>query len=128
MGKPNREDKRLIEEKYRATDKAKRVKKAYFSTLIARYKRLVLQCKYRGLGAIGISFEEWKDLVCLPCFYCGGSLPYSGGGLDRINSNIGYVKGNIRPCCTDCNKAKNSMTESEFKEWALRLYNHWARG
>ncbi len=48
-------------------------------------------------------------------------------GIDRINSNIGYIEGNIVPCCKHCNSAKNTMTESEFKEWIVRLYNNYIK-
>jgi hypothetical protein len=72
-----------------------------------------------------ISRADYEQMVSRPCFYCKGTLPKRGTGIDRINSEVGYVKGNCRPCCTDCNLAKNDMTETEFKEWALRLFNHF---
>jgi hypothetical protein len=90
-----------------------------------RFSCLKNSSKTRGLQC-SIEFEAYRRLVHLPCHYCGSELPVNGHGMDRINPGIGYVWGNLRPCCTNCNIAKNDMTESEFREWSLRLYNHWS--
>ncbi len=89
-----------------------------FSVLKSEAKRRELE--------VSITLDQYLKIISNPCFYCGGPLPNGGGGLDRINSSIGYVLGNVRPCCTQCNVAKASFTELQFKEWALRLVNHWA--
>lgn len=41
--------------------------------------------------------------------------------LDRINSNLGYIKGNIQFISIAMNLMKNSMTEEEMKELLLIL-------
>ena len=108
--------------------------KAKFKALVNRWQRtpkgrfahLRNRSKYDSTE-MTLTLEEYKELIAQPCFYCGGPLQDTGAGLDRINNEAGYVKGNVRPCCVQCNIAKNDWTESEFKEWALRLYNHWMR-
>jgi len=90
-----------------------------------RYSRLKHDAKDRKLD-VTITFEEYNELLNQSCFYCVGSLPLQGYGVDRIDSTLGYVHGNVRPCCYRCNCAKNNMTETEFKEWILRIYNSWA--
>jgi hypothetical protein len=92
--------------------------------LTAKYSLLCAHAKKRKLD-VTISFEEYCEVVSHPCYYCGGNLPVTGHGLDRINSQAGYVSGNIRPCCQQCNRAKSSMTENEFKEWILKVMNKW---
>lgn len=89
-----------------------------------KFSCLKSEAKRRELE-VSITFEQYQEVTTGPCFYCGGSLPEGGTGLDRINSTIGYVWGNVRACCTQCNMAKGCYTELEFKEWALRLFNHW---
>jgi hypothetical protein len=89
-----------------------------------KYSRMVHDAKDRGLEAT-ITLDEYKALQSQPCFYCQGQLPIQGSGLDRIDSSIGYVSGNVRPCCKSCNYAKSDLTESQFKEWILRIYNNW---
>lgn len=41
--------------------------------------------------------------------------------LDRINSSIGYVKGNVRFVCLSINYAKNSFDEVEFSNFLKRI-------
>jgi CDP-6-deoxy-D-xylo-4-hexulose-3-dehydrase len=80
-----------------------------------------------------ITFEEFKNICSQNCFYCGtspsnilksrnnnGDFIYNG--IDRINSNIGYQKDNIRPSCFQCNRAKNTMSDIEFKNWINRTF------
>ena len=57
------------------------------------------------------------------CFYCNGTLPKGGSALDRIDSNKGYTPDNVRPCCEQCNSAKSNWSESEFKDWLIRITN-----
>lgn len=68
------------------------------------------------------------DIVDLDCYYCGSSpknefILRRGGsspitiiyqGIDRIDSELGYIIENIRPCCKLCNMAKGRMTEKAF--------------
>lgn len=42
-------------------------------------------------------------------------------GIDRVDSDKGYVTGNVLPCCRICNCAKGTLTKTEFECWAKRL-------
>lgn len=90
------------------------------------YSQLRGTAKPRGL-LVTITRDEYELLIKKPCYYCGGSLPISGHGLDRIDSSFGYIPGNCRPCCSVCNYAKHSMSENEFKTWIVRVYEQWAK-
>lgn len=86
----------------------------------------------------GVPFEISKDrflrLISSNCHYCGvGPSNYYGkdsngaifyNGIDRIDSDKGYVEGNVVSCCRTCNYAKNKMGVSEFKEWLFRASSH----
>jgi len=98
--------------------------KRFERTISGRYSALKTAAKIRG-HEMTITYDEYAVLISQLCFYCGGKLPEVGHGIDRVNSDIGYTQGNVRPCCTHCNRAKSSMTETEFKEWSLKLFNHW---
>jgi len=53
-------------------------------------------------------------LVTQKCFYCG-EKPYEGcGGIDRIENDKGYVRGNCVPCCGYCNIMKGILSREEF--------------
>lgn len=90
-----------------------------------RFRVLKRSAEVRGIK-VHISFDEYLKIVADPCRYCGGCLPKSGSGVDRIDNKIGYVSGNLCPCCSACNIAKRAMTESEFRCWVLQVSNHWA--
>ena len=73
-----------------------------------------------------LSFELTKhvfeQLVSQPCFWCGGLLPKTGGGVDRVDNSVGYTLANSVPCCVQCNKAKNTYSKESFLEWVRRVY------
>lgn len=90
----------------------------YKSTVCRRHKNMKFENDI-------ISLTTFEDLVLSSCFYCGRE-PFVKindkatksfllvSGVDRINNNLGYVEGNVRSCCKDCNTAKASLTEQQF--------------
>lgn len=73
-----------------------------------RYNKFKQDAKSRDLE-FSISLEQYSKLIKPPCFYCRGAFGQvtKGTGLDRIDSNIGYVIWNVVSCCTTCNRIKN---------------------
>jgi hypothetical protein len=84
-----------------------------------------------------LALDIFKDMIKNNCYYCGCSpsnsyrnyskdkdvLKYNG--IDRINSELGYIEGNVRTCCINCNVAKSDLTELQFAEHTRKLYNHF---
>lgn len=87
-----------------------------------------------------LSIEEAAEIIKKECFYCGSApsmlfdvnnkskrkfklnkseIKYNG--IDRIDSNKGYVKDNVVPCCAICNHAKNDLRLEDFLNWIKRL-------
>lgn len=75
-----------------------------------------------------ISFEDYLELVNSNCHYCNSDIKWleyskiengtrssTAYYIDRKDSKIGYLKDNIVPCCTRCNRGKNSIFS--YKEW-----------
>lgn len=56
----------------------------------------------------------FKTLLSQPCYYCGSKLKGGRNGIDRLNNNIGYTKGNCVSCCKKCNFMKRNMGVKEF--------------
>ncbi len=63
-------------------------------------------------------------MMLLSCFHCGGrpKTPVRRGGktffrngLDRLNNKLGYVPGNVVPCCRICNADKSDRDLAEFR-------------
>ena len=91
------------------------------------------QNRAKKLGVLfSLTKEEFIELTKKNCFYCNSAptpyakrqrenAPFIANGLDRVDNIKGYEIGNVVPCCTKCNSAKNDGTKEEFFAWALGL-------
>lgn len=100
--------------------------------LLASYKK---SARERGIEW-EIDDEDFFNIIASSCIYCGsppknerkpnknvnGGFMYSG--IDRLNSSIGYVSGNIAAACWDCNRAKGSLSVKEFCDWLDTVLNY----
>ena len=88
--------------------------------------------KKRGLE-YRVSEKEFKRLCQQPCFYCGElpSRAFKGNnhfgsflhnGIDRIDNNLGYVKGNMTTACWTCNRAKRNFSVKDFYSYVKRIH------
>lgn len=80
-----------------------------------------IACARRRGIFFNLSFDEYVPISLLSCHYCGGPLPKRGSGLDRVDSNKGYVIENVVPCCHFCNQSKMNQTQSEFIARCVRI-------
>lgn len=91
-------------------DKEKDLNKRY-STYQTRAKKKKINFE--------LTKEEFDNITSQPCLYCG---EYTEGkenvGIDRIDSNKGYIKGNCVPCCANCNLGKYT---SNVSVWLKRM-------
>lgn len=85
-----------------------------------------------------LSFEQFINLTQQNCHYCNAELEnfhlnhgsisgFSYNGIDRKDNTKGYTLENSLPCCTNCNKAKGTMSYDEFISWGKKLGNHLNR-
>lgn len=87
-----------------------------------------------------LSKEDFKILTQQDCFYCGAEPsqikkynlkgdndPYIYNGIDRLDSDEGYVVGNCVPCCGKCNRAKYTMSANEFLDHVKKIHLHQER-
>lgn len=99
------------------------------NSLLYRYMR---GAKKRGL-LWELPGDVFFELTSQACTYCGAppSLEKSAGpgtngtytytGIDRVDNKVGYVRGNVVPCCRTCNIAKRKMSVTEFAKWVRRV-------
>ena len=76
-----------------------------------------------------LSDEEAISLFNNTCYYCNtkpsqifpsmvdrhkfnGTILYNG--IDRVDNNIGYIKGNVVSCCEICNRMKMALSKDFF--------------
>jgi hypothetical protein len=81
-----------------------------------------------------LSDAECYELMQQPCHYCGrppeqvchpeGADPVRYTGLDRVDNGLGYVPGNVVPCCGWCNWVKRDLSRAEFTATVKVLYHH----
>ncbi len=71
-----------------------------------------------------------------PCHYCGRvpsqvrrteNHEFWYNGIDRVDSSVGYVRGNVVPCCKICNLRKGKLSASEFRDWVTSVYRTFCR-
>lgn len=110
-----------LNEEYKAkfAAKMKPVVIDYYGKAFCSYK---IQARARKLE-FDIPREEFNKIVTMRCVYCNAapsnfSAVKDGrtfiNGIDRIDNRLGYVRGNIVPCCFNCNWAKRDMRASEY--------------
>jgi hypothetical protein len=70
-----------------------------------------------------LSFESVKTLLKFPaCYYTGRRFDNDGPyarSIDRIDSNKGYIEGNVVSCTVDINGKKSNLSDDEIE----LLYN-----
>lgn len=80
-----------------------------------------------------ISLEEFEVLIKDKCYYChesssnffqrsNKSIYYNG--IDRLENTIGYVSNNCVPCCKYCNRMKNDLSLTEFRNKINKIYEN----
>lgn len=60
-----------------------------------------------------ISFQNFREIISLPCHYCGKKQK-EFIGIDRKDNELGYTLKNCLPCCSLCNSKKGAMGYEDF--------------
>jgi hypothetical protein len=56
------------------------------------------------------------------CHYCHDAPPAGGNGIDRVDSNGYYTRGNCVSCCDVCNYMKSDLTSTAFFDKISKIY------
>ena len=96
--------------------------KGYGHTLSGKYTTYKSSAKKRN-HKFEFSLFDFATLILKPCYYCGKKDGIYNG-IDRLDNNKGYVKGNCVSCCKSCNYAKRNYPLEEFKENTDRRFLH----
>ena len=107
--------------KQKELDLKRKLSGEYFSPEIkfASYKA---NAKRRGHEFL-LSFEQFMLMWRKPCFYCGSEIKTIG--IDRVNNSVGYVSGNVVPCCKQCNVAKMDNDIFKYIEHCAKVVMHF---
>jgi hypothetical protein len=106
--------------KYELSGKAKEVRTKSYTNKSpeTRFKQSIRQATRRGFEW-SLTFEYYLNIIQNPCYYCNDYFDKRSRacGLDRKNSELGYIESNVVSCCTFCNTFKsNILSENETLE------------
>jgi hypothetical protein len=114
----HREEQRAYSNAYEEAHKEER--KAYVRTPSGRFRTLKSLAKQRLIG-VTLTKEEHASILEDPCYLCGKPNEGAGGGIDRLDSEIGYTFENSASCCGSCNQAKNDLPLEQFLDLCARI-------
>lgn len=85
-----------------------------------------------------LSKKQFRKITSEKCYYCGAApVPKMGrkrrgpalvNGIDRKDSNIGYMIENCLPCCKACNRMKMGLLEKDFLNQVERIFKYKIKG
>lgn len=88
--------------------------------LVAKHRRGALERNLEWQ----LTDDEYADaLGDGVCHYCTGPITTGGIGLDRKDSAIGYLAGNVVPCCYSCNVEKSGTISYDEYVWLWKFRN-----
>lgn len=90
--------------------------------LIVKHYDHVRNARIKGLTN-ELSQDQYIALALSPCMYCGERTTVNG--VDRLDSDFGYVAGNCVTACKVCNYAKGIMSADEFIRMCIRVSQLW---
>ena len=111
----------FCDEVYEGAHNSKQCQKCY--SVRKKYDHVIKSADKRGLE-FNLNKTAFRNLVLKSCNYCGreSKVPYVNG-IDRVDSEVGYIAGNCVPSCGVCNTAKFTMSKEEFFDHIVRIYN-----
>ena len=109
----------------------KHLKQEYHTAAKLIFGDYKTRAKSRGIE-FHLNIDEFIDIVIKDCLYCGSKpslrkrerYTIKVNGVDRLDSAIGYVKGNVVPCCGICNQMKSNHDPSDFKLHIKKIYEN----
>lgn len=112
--------------------------KAFCKDKIVKIKKKINQGKWKRMGFAFDLTAEYLEVLYKKqggkCYYSGEPLRLGIDGdlnvkdnpymisLDRIDSNRGYIQGNVVFCTFAANSAKNLLSESDFFRLVKKIY------
>ena len=99
-----------------------------FNDLFGRYKRTAVRKNLKFELSKDMCRSLFKDV----CHYCTEppkkiyKLPryrqgFTYNGIDRLDSNLGYIPYNVVSCCSFCNYKKGSKLYVDFLSWIKKV-------
>jgi hypothetical protein len=69
--------------------------------------------------------NEYDTLIKGDCYICGKQNNYNHrNGIDRVDNTKGYIEGNMKSCCCECNVMKKHFILEEFYYKLICIWKH----
>lgn len=114
---------KLRETEFNRPDRNRNYKAEAKTNIELLYVRYNIGSKKRNIQ-FELTIEEFNKLVCSPCYYCNVYSEEEVIGVDRVDSEIGYILDNVVPCCEYCNIMKNDLSLEDFIEHVSKIYHN----
>jgi hypothetical protein len=108
-----------IRKKRKPNPNQKELQRKWRESPRGRYNKYKASADKRGHTFL-LTQEEFTHLLEGDCTYCGGT----GGGVDRVDSSVGYELDNCVPCCTTCNLMKLDHNLDDWLTHLEKVVNH----
>ena len=95
-----------------------------YEELVRQSQRLKVR---RHLKEPLLTKSEFEKIISKPCIFCGVYGENGAGGIDRIQSSIGYVRGNCLSSCSQCNYMKKNINLHVFIDKIRDIDEHQAQ-
>ncbi len=96
----------------------KKVRHKYDKTLPKKYNQYLSSSRSKKVP-FEMTLELFNTLISSNCTYCGME---NCNGIDRITPKLGYVEGNMTPCCQKCNTMKFVYPTQDFLNHIEKIY------
>lgn len=89
-----------------------------------RYKKRALAKEWD----FELSEDDYNKITNEACYLCG-KIQTDGyrNGIDRIDSNKGYIDENMKASCKPCNLMKREFEYNDFLEKLIKISNTWSK-
>lgn len=95
------------------------------------YNEYLSKAKKKNLE-FSLTLEIFKRYIFQNCYYCNEKpsricrhhIEIPINGIDRLNSELGYIIDNCVTCCTMCNRMKNIYSKVDFLNQIEKIYGN----
>lgn len=85
------------------------------------YKKRAIQ---RNL-AFELTDTQFSSIVIQPCYLCGKETNIiHKNGIDRVDNTKGYIDGNVKSCCWNCNYMKRDYAYNKLMDKCHLIYEY----
>ncbi len=118
----NKEHSKLRDKFYYIKNRAKILKRA--ESPVNRFSCYKTNARKKNIE-LEISLIEFTKITNNKCYYCNQyNKNKNYCGIDRIDSNVGYINGNLLPCCSVCNQMKSDFNQKDFLNKIQEIHNY----